>query len=72
MPRWIEEEIKTLNEMWENLDIGLDDMIKVLKTRTPDAIRRKAAELKLPPISEREKPKIDQEYYRKLMEVVEG
>jgi len=72
MPRWTDEEIRLLKEMWDTPEISLDDMALVLTTRNRDTIRKKAAELKMCPVSERKKPVVDLEYYKKLMEVVEG
>jgi len=70
MPKWSKEETRILKEMWEKPEILLEDMVKVLKSRNPDTIRKKAATLNLIPISEREQPEIDFEYYKKLTEIV--
>jgi len=72
MPRWTEEELRLLKEMWDIPDVPLDDMAQVLKTRNKDTIRKKAADIGLCPVSERKKPVVDLEYYKKLMEVVDG
>ena len=72
MARWSKEEETILKEMWENPAITLEEMTKVLKTRNLETIRKKARALHLPLVSERVKPEIDLEYYRKLMEVVKG
>lgn len=72
MPKWMEEEKTLLKEMWGNPEISIKDMTKVLKTRSIDAIKMKARSLELPHLSNRQPPEVDLEYYRKLMEVVEG
>lgn len=72
MPKWIKAEEAVLREMWENPEISLKDMTKVLKTRSVDAIKMKARSIGLVHLSNRSPPEVDLEYYRKLMEVVEG
>ena len=72
MPKWSEEEVRILKEMWKNPEILLEDMVKVLTSRNPDTIRKKAATLNLIPISERAQPEINFEYFKKLQEVVQA
>ena len=72
MPRWIKEEETILKRLWDIPEVSLEEMTKVLKTRSVDAIKMKAKSLGLPLISARQTPELDLEYYRKLMEVVEG
>lgn len=69
---WTEEEDKILIELWDNENITIDDMKKVLIGRTESAITNRAARLKLPPPAYRRKSIIDYRYYKKLMEVIEG
>jgi len=68
---WTEEEEKILTELWENPEVEIDDIAKVL-SRTYVTVEAKARKMKLSWVSERRKPKIDYELYRKLKEVVPG
>jgi len=66
---WSEREIEVLEELYTNPNVTRDDMLKVLPDRTWKAIRIKANDigLKRDSIS----GKIDEEYLKKLKEVVE-
>jgi len=69
---WTEEEVEILKKLWNDSTILLEDIHRVLKSRTPGAIRAKAAELGFGPVNQRVKPQIDIEYLKKLQEVVLG
>jgi hypothetical protein len=68
MLRWTEEEKKVLKEIWENPDISFDDAAKILKSRTTDSIKKKAAALGLGSKNLGE-PDIDYEYLKSLVTV---
>jgi len=68
--KWSEQEIKILKELWNNPNISLNDILKVLTGRTYEAIKWKARNLKLG--SKKHHIKIDFEYLRKLGIVVSG
>lgn len=69
---WTEEEREILKKLWSNPEIMIDDMPKVLVSRSKQGIIHQAQRLGLIAISQRTKPKIDFEYLKKLMEVIEG
>lgn len=68
---WKEEEVECLRELWLNPNASIDDIAKVLRSRTQSGITHKAGRLKLGP-KRVVPPQIDYEYLRKLQEVVEG
>ena len=69
---WTEEEDDILRDLWNNENVTMEDMMKVLVGRTESAISNRTRRLGLPSPTFRNKSTINYEYYRKLMEVVEG
>jgi len=68
---YAEEEDEIIKQLWPNPDVTIDDILKVLKTRSKQGIEHRARRLGFGPKTRRA-PQIDYEYLRKLQEVVEG
>jgi len=68
----MEEEVDILKKMWAKPEISLDDMTKVLKDHTREAIRKKAGTLRLGPRIHKRKMQIDYDYLLSLGTVIEG
>lgn len=64
--RWTDEEISLLKQLWNNMNVSMDDMASVLKSRSIPTIKQKASTLGLPPFGSRQKPDIDYEFLKKI------
>lgn len=71
-PPWSEEELEVLKQMWNNPEIDLNDMDKVLKGRTRTAIQKKANVVGLKAYDLRRKSEINREYLKNLGIVIKG
>lgn len=69
---WSPEEDKLLKALWGNPLVDMDDLEKILKLRTKEAIKKRAQFLGFPPYTDMVKDRIDHDYLKKLGMVTEG
>ncbi len=72
LPRnyWTSHEVDILKKLWNNADVTMQEIRKVFPKRTLGAIHHKAYRLELGPRPQTDT--IDEEYLKKLYEVIEG
>ncbi len=69
---WTEEEEEILKRLWLSPKIIWEDMEKVFIHRTRKALLSKAIQLRLPSYTSIRTKGIDKEYFKQLLEVIEG
>lgn len=68
---WLTEEREIFKVLWNNPKIMKEDILKVLVDRTWQALMSKASIEGYPTYGEVRKAKINREYYKELLRVIE-